>query len=603
VSLEQPLELAGGSVVMNRNTPLAIGFLLLVLAGCADPFASTSPPRDSVSGFQAVPSTAGQLSPPGLHDFIKPLVDGGDAALGPLSQAERSELRALYQPDGALLWLDGRGQPTRSMRDALTVLNAARDDGLDPADYYDELLGRLAPRLEVATPASQELARVDVALSAGMLRYLRDVHMGRSDPRTIGFRLDAPRDQHDFAALLRAAISEQRVTELVADLRPPLAQYRLLRAMLPRYRSLAADPSVMAPTPLARAIHPGDAYTNVGVVQHELIALGDLPADTQIPETFVRYEGPVVEGVKRFQIRHRLEPDGILGKSTIAALSVPMTWRLRQIELALERLRWLPHLGDKRLIALNIPMFRLWAWDMIPPSGAPLFGMDVIVGRALSTQTPVFAEEMREVIFRPYWNVPRSILLHEVLPKIERDPEYLRHEDMEIVRGQGESATHVDLSAQALDAVRRGTLRVRQRPGQKNSLGLVKFVFPNSDNVYMHGTPAPALFARSRRDFSHGCVRVADPVALAEWVLQDKPEWTRDRILAATMGDQTVHVKLPRPIQVILFYTTAAMMPEDGAVHFAEDIYHHDVRLDRALDSVHHLRTRPVSTWTKSDAG
>ena len=253
------------------------------------------------------------------------------------------------------------------------------------------------------------------------------------------------------------------------------------------------------------------------------------------------------------------------------------------IELALERLRWLPHLGDQWLIALNIPMFRLWAWDVIPPSGAPLFGMDVIVGRALSTQTPVFVAEMGEVIFRPYWNVPRSILRHEVLPKIERDRDYLHRENMEIVRGAGDNATRVDLTPETLAGLEQGVLRVRQRPGPRNALGLIKFVFPNREDVYMHGTPAQALFAKSRRDFSHGCVRVADPLALAEWVLKGRPEWPRDRILTATMGTQTIHVKLPRPIQVILFYTSAAVMPEDGTIRFAEDIYRHDARLDRAL--------------------
>ncbi len=330
--------------------------------------------------------------------------------------------------------------------------------------------------------------------------------------------------------------------------------------------------------------------------------MGDLPTDASVEESD-RYDGSTVEGVKHFQIRHGLEPDGVLGKSTIAALRAQLTWRVRQIELALERLRWLPHLGDERLIALNIPMFRLWAWDAIPPDGAPLFGMDVIVGRALSTETPVFVAEMGEVIFRPYWNVPGSILRHEVLPKLERDPDYLRREDMEIVRGTGDNALRVNLTADTLAGLRQGLLRVRQRPGPKNALGLIKFVFPNREDVYMHGTPAQALFAKNRRDFSHGCVRVADPVDLAEWVLRDRSDWTRDQILAATRGTQTIHVRLPRPIQVILFYTTAAVMPEDGAIHFADDIYRHDARLDQALDRLHHIRTRPVSTWTKSDAG
>jgi murein L,D-transpeptidase YcbB/YkuD len=215
----------------------------------------------------------------------------------------------------------------------------------------------------------------------------------------------------------------------------------------------------------------------------------------------------------------------------------------------------------------------------------------------------VFVADMGEVIFRPYWNVPRSILRHEVLPRIERDPDYLRRENMEIVRGDGDNAAPVDVTTDSLAALKQGALRVRQRPGPKNALGLIKFVFPNREDVYMHGTPAQALFARSRRDFSHGCVRVEDPVALAEWALRDRPEWTRDRIVAATIGSQTIHVRLPRPIQVILFYTTAAVMPEDGTIRFADDIYRHDLKLDRALDALHHIRTRPVSTWTKSDAG
>ena len=179
--------------------------------------------------------------------------------------------------------------------------------------------------------------------------------------------------------------------------------------------------------------------------------------------------------------------------------------------------------------------------------------------------------------------MPRSILRRELLPKIKQDPAYLRQENMEIVSGAGDDAPRVELTAETLAGLENGVLRLRQRPGPKNALGLIKFVFPNQEDVYMHGTPAQALFARSRRDFSHGCVRVADPVALAEWVLQDRPEWTRERIVAPTLSTQTVRVKLPRPIKVILFYTTAAVMPEDGTIRFADDLYRHDARLDRAL--------------------
>jgi murein L,D-transpeptidase YcbB/YkuD len=504
-------------------------------------------------------------------------------ALGQIGRAERSELQELYRPDHRPLWLDATGQLTRNGQDAVAQLRGAADDALDPTDYHVELLARLLPVTHEARPSSEDASLLDVGISSGMLRYWRHLHMGRVDPRAIGFRLDAPRDQHDFASLLRSAIASERVTAATAELRPPLAQYRLLREMLVRYRSLAHDQPPALPSPFTASVHPGEQYAEADILRRELELLGDLPAGAERDPDSERYAGALVESVRRFQVRHGLEPDGVLGKATIAALRVPLTARVRQIELALERFRWLPHLGDRRLIALNIPMFRLWAWDVIPPDGTPLFGMDVIVGRALNTQTPVFAEDMREVIFRPYWNVPRSILRNEVLPQIERDPGYLRRENMEIVRGAGDNAQRIELSAEALAGLRQGDLRVRQRPGPGNALGLIKFVFPNQEDVYMHGTPAQSLFARSRRDFSHGCVRVKDPVALAEWVLRDRPEWTRERILAATNGSETIRVKLPQPIQVILFYTTAAVMPEDRTIWFAEDIYRHDAKLDRAL--------------------
>jgi murein L,D-transpeptidase YcbB/YkuD len=371
----------------------------------------------------------------------------------------------------------------------------------------------------------------------------------------------------------------------VDELRPPLAQYRLLQRALARYRELAGNGvgDQVVSASVSKVVRPGDSCEWAGRLGQRLMQLGDLSASEQAMVDLARYEGPVVEAVKRFQTRHGLEPDGVLGKATIAALRVPTQWRVRQIELALERLRWLPHLGDQRLLVVNIPMFQLWTWDRIPPSGTPLFGMNVVVGRAPGTQTPVFVAMMREVIFRPYWNVPRSIVLHEILPAFARDPRYLERHDMELVRSDGGPAPVVERTSDAMSGLRRGTLQVRQRPGPQNSLGLIKFEFPNDESVYMHGTPAQALFAKPRRDFSHGCIRVEDPVRLAQWVLNDDVRWSRERLLAATAGPTSIRVSVPQPIQVILFYTTAAVMPDDGSVRFAADIYGHDARLDRAL--------------------
>jgi murein L,D-transpeptidase YcbB/YkuD len=191
--------------------------------------------------------------------------------------------------------------------------------------------------------------------------------------------------------------------------------------------------------------------------------------------------------------------------------------------------------------------------------------------------------EVREVVFRPPWNVPRSILASEILPELRGDPGYLERHDMEIVRGPDEATEAVPATADNLALLARGALRLRQRPGPNNALGLVKFVFPNSDDVYLHGTPAQELFAATRRDFSHGCVRLENPIALAEWVLGDQATWTRQQIMMATSGPSTRHVRVERPVQVVLFYLTATVSPEDRTVHFAEDLYRHDAALDRAL--------------------
>lgn len=516
---------------------------------------------------------------------IKAGIDGDrDVSPGSVTPAERNELTALSHAGGyAPLWIDAAGRPGRSARDALALLAGASADGLNPMDYRSAALGALASTLDAAEPPStRDVARFELGLSLHTLRFFRHLHIGRVDPRSIGFRMTAPADTHDFAAQLHSAIADGRVTESANDLTPPLALYRSLRDMLARYRQLAGDPTLEALTVPDTTVRPGEPYPGVDALRRRLAAFGDLPTDTPGPSR-AAYEGALVDAVARFQVRHGLESDGIIGKRTRAALEVPLSVRVRQIELALERLRWLPHLAGDRFVAVNIPMFRLWAWDAVPSSGAPSFAMDVVVGRALDTRTPVFVEEMRYVIFRPYWNVPPGILRRDILPAIERDPEYLRQHDMEIVRGLGDDAPPVLPTADNLSLLRSGLLRVRQRPGPTNAMGLVKFIFPNDENVYIHDTPAQEWFGRARRDFSGGCVRVEDPVALAQWVLGDQPGWTRDRILSAMNGSGPHRVNLARPIQVILFYVTAVVMPEDGTIRFAEDIYGHDTRLDRAL--------------------
>ena len=460
------------------------------------------------------------------------------------------------------------------------MLADASADGLVATDYDVEALAARAATLDT-TPEASARAAFEGDLDSALLRYLRDLRFGRIDPRKVGFRVGRHGDAlPDLVARLHEAAAQGRVQQLADELRPHFHQYDKLREALAGYRALDANGSIAhlaAPVP----IRPDDPFRDAVSLHRLLVAFGDLPADAPLPAT--RYDDTLSTGVRHFQARHGLDPDGVIGRTTLAALNVPLAQRIRQLELALERLRWLPDLDEGRYIGINIPMFRLWAWDSTRPNDSPIT-MSVVVGKALNTRTPVLLDEMRYLIFRPYWNVPRSIVVKELLPAMARDAGYLQRNDMEVV-GANEDPRPV-VSTQTVEQLRQGTLRVRQRPGPKNSLGLVKFIFPNDDNVYLHGTPASHLFSQARRDFSHGCVRVENPVALAHWVLSDQPQWTRERIEETMNGTTSMRVNLTRPVPVILFYMSAMVMPSDQALHFAPDIYGHDAALERALTAL-----------------
>ncbi|MGD9906324.1 MAG: murein L,D-transpeptidase [Vicinamibacterales bacterium] len=486
---------------------------------------------------------------------------------------ERAGALALHARRRGPLWHGATGVLTPAGGAVVAAVGGLEAHGLARHVYHP-------PR----SPVPADVATADVALTVAALRAMRHLHLGRVDPRTLGFALPAWAEPHDFAARLEAGLAAGTPAETIAGMAPPLALYRRLTAALARYRQLEAAGAWPPLPPAAATVRPGDAWPTAAL-RARLVALGDLEASaTADPDG--RYDGEVVEGVRRFQRRHGLTDDGAIGVRTRVALDVTPSARAWQIVLALERLRWLPDLGSRRLVAVNVPMFRLWAWEAPAADDRPALTTAVIVGRAGPTPTPIFADVMEQVVFRPYWNVPRSILAQEVLPAWRRSPGYLDAQHMEIVAGAGDAARVVAADPAAQAGLEAGTLRVRQRPGPHNALGLVKFDFPNDASVYLHGTPTPQLFARDRRDFSHGCIRVADPPALAAWVLgRQREPWTSERIAAAMAGPDNAAVPLDAPIDVVIFYLTAVVMPEDGRVHFAEDLYGHDAALTRALDA------------------
>ena len=427
------------------------------------------------------------------------------------------------------------------------------------------------------TAPAEELARFEAALSIDLLRHLSDLHVGRLNPRNVTFGIDAEPHVVELVTRLPAAAETGRVRELIEEMDPDYEMYRRLLRALAEYRELAADASWRPPR-FEKTLHPGDASDAVPDLARVLTRLRDLPEAAASPDT--RYTGALVEAVRRFQTRHGLDPDGVIGPQTSRALTVPPSARVRQIELSLERFRWIPDLLGARFVIVNVPAFELLVRESLGEPGEPALSMRVVVGKAGRTPTPVFIAQMRTVVFRPYWNVPRSITVNEMLPKIRRDLGYLARQHLEIVAGEGPGVLPPTLDS--VEALAAGRARLRQQPGPDNALGRVKFLLPNRYSVYLHDTPFPGIFQRSRRDFSHGCIRLEDPLGLVSWVLRDRPEWTPDAIAAAIAGTGETRVPLRDRIFVIVFYTTVIVRSDD-TVWFFDDLYGHDASLARAL--------------------
>ena len=499
----------------------------------------------------------------------------------------RDELTTLYSDAGWRPVWSADGRPTAAARAAIDILRTASERGLHPEDYDAATLVR---RFDVGATggftSASDTAWFDLGLSIGILRHVSDVHIGRVNPKHLSIGINVERKKFDLARVLRDAIVRGRVAEIVRDAEPRFVQYRNLKKAYARYRALAEVstlPTVAAP----RTVRPGDLFDQVPALRRRLAAFGDLPENAGAAPPGAdgaQYDDATAAAVKRFQERHGLAPDGVLGPTTVAALNVPPARRARQLELALERIRWLPALDTGPFVVVNVPSFQLYGFETLPPDGAPALTMNVVVGRAeVGRETPLFERNMQYVILRPYWVIPPSILRREILPAVRRNPGYLTRNDLEVYSGSGDAGPALPATAANIARVARGELGIRQRPGRRNSLGLAKFIFPNDYNVYFHGTPATELFSRTRRDFSHGCVRLEDPARFAAWVLRDPVEWSAGKVRRAMEnGPDSRRVNLARLLPVVIYYTTAIVRPERG-VEFYDDIYGHDARLEREL--------------------
>jgi L,D-transpeptidase YcbB len=500
----------------------------------------------------------------------EPVDDACRAGWPGASGCERLVRELERDPGPGAAWV-GAGPDAAQARAVAEALRGAWRHGLRPDDYRGGWSAAEAP------PAEAGRAR-GLALEVALLRFLSDLRVGRVSPREARWHLEVADAGPEVVALAHRVASGEDVTAVVASAEPPFAAYRRTRHALEQYVRLAAEPDGPPVPAPARKIEPGQRWDGVAALEALLRRTGDLPPG-EPPAEDGRYAGALVAAVERFQRRHGLEPDGVIGAATARQLAVPLSRRVTQLELTLERWRWLPRRFTAPPVVVNVPEFRLHAFD--PASGERL-AMKVVVGTAFRGPTPLFAASMRSVTFRPAWTVPLRIQREELVPAIARDPQYLSRHGYEVLDRSGAVVAAERVSPEQLRALRTGTLQLRQRPGPRNSLGTVRFSFPNPHDVFLHGTPARALFARSRRDFSHGCIRVEDPLALAVWVLRDRPDWPPERIRAAMEGEETIQVALSHPIPVFVVYGTA-LVDEDGAVRFLDDVYGLDAALEAAL--------------------
>jgi len=469
-------------------------------------------------------------------------------------------------------WSNAEG-PSPLADDLVAQLRQADTHGLKPENYHLERIAAMLAEARTGEPRPKAMAELDLLLTDAWFLYASHLLAGHVNPVTLGAEWHIRRPEADLAELLRSALETGDIAAGLASLLPDGPGYGMLRQALGRYRDLAAQGGWPA-IPDGPSLKAGDSDPRVATLRTRLMVTGELDPTLAKGEEF---DDEVEQAVIRFQQRHGLAPDGVLGPRTLAALNVTVEERVQQIVVNLERLRWLPVELGNRHIVVNVANFTLHVVE----NGQPVLSMRAIVGRTYR-QTPSFTAKLNHLIFSPYWHIPHSIAVKDLLPKIQKDRRFLARQKIQVFRG----STRIDPQTVNWHSLSETNFpyRLRQDPGPLNSLGRVKFMLPNRFNVYIHDTSSRELFDRTVRDFSSGCIRIDRPLELAGYLLADDPEWTSEKILAAMEQPRETLVRLRRPIPVYFLYATA-WVDADGTLQFREDLYGRDGLVATALEA------------------
>ncbi len=480
-----------------------------------------------------------------------------------------------FQP----VWLDGQDAHPR-IYDLLSAIRSSQQEGLNPENYHLDSIEAILYEIEdnsgISEPGNVETL-VDLELLGTDAFLLLGSHLlgGRINPETLYAKWIVDDPQADLAGILQKAVDDDSVEASLKQLLPPHAGYAALKSELERYRRLASEDDP-APIPTGRAIYSGDRDARVPAIRRRLQMLGDL-VDGQLEGD--RFDEQLAAAVAGFQKRHGLKADSILGNQTLAAMNVSLETRIQQIELNLERWRWIPHDLGARHLLVNIADYSLTVVD----AGWPVMEMRVVVGRNYR-RTPVFSDTLKYIVINPYWYVPASIAVKDILPKIKKDKDYLRRNGFTLFAGWQKDAPQIDPADVDWSRITPADFRyrLRQDPGPKNALGRIKFMFPNRFTVYLHDTLSKRLFELNRRGFSSGCIRVERPIDLTEYVLAGGNDWNRERISRAMAGGKRMVLPLKAEVDIHILYWTA-WVDGDGTLQFRNDIYQRDQPLAAAL--------------------